>query len=112
MNDPLLLTVKAAADRLSVCTRTIERMVDAGELPKVKVRGASRIPVQALCSWVDRHTQLQDNGACAGPDVQTGDSTCHTSVMTVTSGGLVSPHQTARELGDLLERKSVRKQSR
>ena len=37
-----LVTKQQAADTLAVSTRTIERMVSAGQLTRIKVRGAVR----------------------------------------------------------------------
>ncbi len=109
MNTPLLLTVKQAAHQLSVCPRTVTRMLEKGELPKVKVRGAVRIPAKALAQWVEQSTRLPDNGHRAGPVVRKGESTCHLSVKTASSGGQLLSHRAAKELDDLLERKTARK---
>jgi excisionase family DNA binding protein len=49
MTTVLLWTVDEAARQLGgVSARTVRRMLATGELPKVKVRGAVRIPAQAV----------------------------------------------------------------
>lgn len=39
-----LCTVREAAEALGVSERTVYRMIDAGEIPAARVRGALRIP--------------------------------------------------------------------
>ncbi len=53
-NRPLLWTIDEAARRLRVSSRTVRRMLNPGDLPKVRVRGAVRIPVQAVREWMTR----------------------------------------------------------
>jgi len=52
--DGKLLRVRAAAERLSVSVRTLWRMVAAGELPVVHVRGCACIAEADLVSYVER----------------------------------------------------------
>lgn len=40
--EELLLKKREVAARLSVCARTVERLVAAGKLTRIKVRGAVR----------------------------------------------------------------------
>lgn len=52
-NAPLLITVKEAANRLSLSTRTLHREISAGRFPRpVKIGRASRIPIAALVDYV------------------------------------------------------------
>ena len=48
-----LLPIDAAADYLSVSRATIERLVNRGELPKVKVAGSTRYDVEDLDEYID-----------------------------------------------------------
>lgn len=58
-----LLTPKQAADRLSVSTRTIRRLMDDGQIPFVdlsaagSLRACRRISEAALRTWVYQHRQ-------------------------------------------------------
>ena len=45
---PILWDVKTTARKLSICTKTVRRMLESEELPFVKVRGSVRIPVKAV----------------------------------------------------------------
>ncbi len=45
-----LLTIRQAADRLSVSTRTIYRLVADGQLESVKVRGCTRLRESAVAA--------------------------------------------------------------
>lgn len=48
-----LLTLPVAARRLSVCRRSLERLIAAGEFPRpVKVGSASRVPVTDLQAYI------------------------------------------------------------
>jgi len=48
----LLLAPVEAAKVLSVSTRTLWSMTNAGELPAIKVRNRWRYPVEALERWI------------------------------------------------------------
>jgi len=47
-----LLTVPQAADQLGSCEATVWRMLRDEELPKVKIRRSTRIPVEAVEQFV------------------------------------------------------------
>jgi excisionase family DNA binding protein len=51
-----LLSDEAVAERLGVSRATVKRMRYADELPTVMVRGAARIPEQALDDWIAANT--------------------------------------------------------
>ena len=49
----LLLTLKDAAVRLSLSTRTLHREISAGRFPRpVKIGRSSRVPLAALLNYV------------------------------------------------------------
>lgn len=50
---PQLLTVRDAAIRLSVSTKSIRRWIEAGELPAVRLGRAVRIEEAAMADFVD-----------------------------------------------------------
>jgi excisionase family DNA binding protein len=52
-----LWTKGTVAELLCISTRTVERMISAGELPTVHVRGALRIPAQAVLDYVEAARQ-------------------------------------------------------
>jgi excisionase family DNA binding protein len=49
--EPLLLTLPGAAKALSVATRTVRRLIERGELPKVKIGRCVRVPAEAVQAW-------------------------------------------------------------
>lgn len=55
----MLLTLPAAAARLSLSRRTLEREIAAGRLAVVQLRGAVRIDENDLSAYIDRskHTR-------------------------------------------------------
>jgi excisionase family DNA binding protein len=54
--EKLLVTVPAAAEVLSVARSKVYAMVQAGELPAVRLGKSLRIPVRALTEYVQRRT--------------------------------------------------------
>src|SRR5690348_18397807 len=64
----MILTLKQAADRLSVCLRTVKNLTASGQLPKVHV-SARRvgIPVEAIDNYIARGGWQSDSTA-AGND--------------------------------------------
>ena len=48
-----LLTIKEAADRMSVSTKMIYRLMNRGKLRKVKIGGATRISEDDLNSYLE-----------------------------------------------------------
>ena len=57
VDDEQLLTVKKCAGRFGVSVRTVWRIIAAGELPVVRIRGCTRIPEAALLAYEERHRQ-------------------------------------------------------
>jgi excisionase family DNA binding protein len=52
---PVLLSIKAAAENLGVCTKTVRRVISAGELPHTRIGNQIRIAVPDLCAYLARH---------------------------------------------------------
>lgn len=51
---PELLTLQQAADRLTVCRRTLEREINRGRFPKpIRIGRAIRVPVHALRQYIE-----------------------------------------------------------
>ncbi|MGH8644167.1 MAG: helix-turn-helix domain-containing protein [Gammaproteobacteria bacterium] len=98
----LLLTLPEAAKALSVATRTVRRLIERGELPKVKVGRCVRVPAEAVQAWVDKQMRYVHNDGRAGSGVRGKENACHTDVKIVPFGGCHTPTKMARELGDLL----------
>ncbi|MGH8651450.1 MAG: helix-turn-helix domain-containing protein [Gammaproteobacteria bacterium] len=105
----LLLTLPEAARTLSVATRTVRRLIERGELPKVKVGRCVRVPVEAVQAWVDKQMRYVHNELRAGSGVRGKENdACHTDVKIVPFGGCHTPTKMARELGDLRDNRSQR----
>ena len=51
---PLLVDAKRAAEMLSIGTRTLWSMTNAGEIPHVRIRSRVLYPVEELRRWVDK----------------------------------------------------------
>lgn len=52
-----LLRVADVAERLGISRTTAYEMCMTGELPRVKVRTAVRVPERALADWIEQHTE-------------------------------------------------------
>ena len=111
MTETLLLTIREAAEQLRVSTRTVHRLIHAGELPTVPVRRSLRIRRDDLRAYVDGLTAKPHNAGRAGPAVRK-ESTCHTDAKTVPLGGCRTPIQVAKELDALLGQRTERKHTR
>jgi len=111
MRDPLLWSVEEAAHQLGeISIRTIQRLIDRGELPLVKVGRRVMIPVSAIREWIDQQAQSAHNQQGAGPGVRRKEkSPCHTDAKIALLGGCRTPTEAAKELGALLERPIERK---
>lgn len=60
--DRLALRQSEVAELLGVSFDTVKRMVRAGELPVVRLRGSVRIPRKALEQWLDDNAELAEGG--------------------------------------------------
>ncbi|MGH2844060.1 MAG: helix-turn-helix domain-containing protein [Solirubrobacteraceae bacterium] len=64
-----LLTARAVADRLDVCTETILRWIRDGRLPAIRLPGgAIRIPEQQLHDWLEQRATPRRGVLAAAPD--------------------------------------------
>lgn len=52
MNQPLLMTLDQTAEALSLSRSSIQRLINSGTLPSVKVGGSRRIPTTAVSEYV------------------------------------------------------------
>ena len=53
MDDRLLVTVEAAAQRLGLSRGTVYPLVLSGDIPSIKIGRARRIPVDELEAWIE-----------------------------------------------------------
>ena len=110
MPNTLLLTIDEVADQLRISTRTVRRLIQAGELPNVSIGRNLRIRRYDLNAYVDGRASHKHNVDCAGPGVLGKEKhACHTDAKTVLSGGRLLPGQTAKELDALLGQSTKQK---
>lgn len=97
---PLLWTVDQAAESMRLSTRTVRRLIAAGELQAVRVRSRVRLQPEAVAEYVAR---------CVGQAV--GETTCKSaskiktesiSGATRRTGGQVSQTEAGAKLANLL----------
>jgi excisionase family DNA binding protein len=55
--EPILVTKAVAADLIGFSTKTLEELVNAGELPVVRVGRAVRFRVTDLKAWADANAK-------------------------------------------------------
>ncbi len=107
----LLWSIKEVAFQLGgVSTRTVQRMVNRGELAFVPVGRLKRIPPGAVQDWIAQNLNPAHNQSCAVSEALKEKTPCHTEETTHRSGGPVTPMQAAKELDALLERATNGKQ--
>lgn len=51
---PLLYTPEEAAQQLACSRRTVYELISSGDLESIKIRGARRIPVDAVAAYIER----------------------------------------------------------
>lgn len=61
-----MLTIDDVAERLSISVSTVKRLINDGSLPVVKIRDATRIPLEAVLRLMEHGTTPSD--AKAGQD--------------------------------------------
>lgn len=116
MPEPLALTLDAAAKALSVSPRTIRRLLDAGELGRIKIGRAVRVSAASISAYVERnaeHAITADSGilpTCR--DARTKIPTGSSVVPIRRTGGRASPTHEAAALAALLARPTERKPKR
>ena len=59
MDDRLLVTVEAAAQRLGLSRGTVYPLVLSGDIPSIKIGRARRIPVDEVEAWIERKLDIQ-----------------------------------------------------
>jgi excisionase family DNA binding protein len=111
MTTVLLWTADEAAQQLGgVSAWTVRRMLASGELPRVKVRGAVRIPAQAVLNWVAHQIDVADNRCRVGSGVRKKEvKACHINANGAATGGSRTSTRAAKELDALLEPRTARK---
>ena len=57
--EPMLLTIKNTATTLSVSTRTVHRLIEAGDLETVSVRSARRVLASSVGDYLNRSTTAE-----------------------------------------------------
>lgn len=57
--NPLLLTPKMAAARLSLAESTLYQLLTSGQIESVKIGRARRVPMDALTAYIDRLREEQ-----------------------------------------------------
>lgn len=68
VTEPLLLTVRQAAELLNLSRSVVYQLIGTGELPSLTIGACRRIPAEALRRWVSERTEAQGQGyAPAGP---------------------------------------------
>ncbi len=61
-SDKLLLTLPEVAHRLSIGRSKLYELLEAGELPVIRIGTAVRIPAGAVQDWVERRVGKDTNG--------------------------------------------------
>ena len=76
MDEPVLLTVADVAKRLSVCERTVRKLVSSSDLPSVRIGRAIRIEKQSVYHFIE--VKRQYNTQCVElASSLTGENICN-----------------------------------
>lgn len=85
--DPLLWDIPETARQLGgVSTRTVSRLINAGEISSIKVRGRVLVPVSEVKTWVAQQIPMALNKKRVDSAVRNpgGNSTCRNTSRTET----------------------------
>ena len=91
MDAPHLLSLETAADRLAISTRTLRRLLAAGDLPSVRIRAARRILASDLSAYIASNSTVSDNQPGVAVN---GETKCHENkyvTKTEYTGGRTRP---------------------
>ena len=69
-NENRLLTIPQVQKQLQCSRRLVYYLMAQGELPRTKVRRATRISAEVLDAFIERNTVLPDDGATPADDSQ------------------------------------------
>jgi len=105
----LLWSVNEVARQLDISSRTVFRLIERGELPRVKLGRLVRVPAEAVLEYVAQLVGQVQNNPCVVSVAWKEVTPCHTDERTRQFGGLASPTQAAIELDALLAPKTERK---
>lgn len=108
----LLWSLAETARQLGISKRTVQRLVEHGELPSCRIGRLIRIPSDSVREYVARMTLGAHNSTCAESVAWKGATPCHTDERTRRIGGSVTVMQPAKELDVLLERLTAAKRKR
>lgn len=98
-----LLRTTEVAEQLAVSNRTVQRMIRAGTLRTVKVRGAVRVPNVEIEKLINNQLSNGSDSLCQKRKIAEKTATDSTSARTRRTGGLRSPAQAANKLAKVLE---------
>jgi excisionase family DNA binding protein len=99
--DRIALSPRSAAAALDLSVSTLYRLIRAGDIPVVRIRGSVRIPTAALQAFVDASAARANN-----------QMSCPTAATTRHIGGSPGPTQTAAAVLDLAKRLTTDKPKR
>ena len=85
MDAPHLLSLETAADRLAVSTRTLRRLLAAGDLPSVRIRAARRIIATDLAAYIASRSTGSDNSPGVAVN---GETKCHENKYATKTGSI------------------------
>lgn len=103
-----LIDVPQAAKFLGVCRQTVYNMINAGQIPFVKVRSHYRIPREKL----EKQFAGEAAASITGAGGVAEESTCRTNETIRPIGGSASKHQLDATLDGLLGPTTKRQRQR
>ena len=75
-DEKLLWTMDQVADQFGVCTKTISRLIDNGELPVVRIGRNIRIRRQAVHHFLEQREAYNGTGVESAVRKPTGERAC------------------------------------
>ena len=103
-NEKLLWSIEEVADQFDVCTKTISRLIDNGELPVVRFGRIIRIRIQAVHHFLEQREQYNGRGVESAVRNPTGERLCRIETPKYVKMAVSTPALSTKSASDQMEK--------
>ena len=103
-NEKLLWSIEEVAVQFGVCTKTISRLIDNGELPIVRFGRIIRIRIQAVHHFLEQREQYNGRGVESAVRNPTGERLCRIETPKDVKMAVSTPALSTKSASDQMEK--------